>query len=210
MRRWITMIGSVVAMALPIATTSGPAWGRDYRSGFGVGISVPESYLVLSRDELERNADFFIEGDSQDSPEAVPLSLRRDLFESVRSGQLEILYRTDDVDPDFVDNVNIVQKRVDLPSDESELNRICQLLPVEFSRLFGRPIGMDGCEMRFVGARPALYLAFDGAMPGTKTLQYQIRKAPGQTLIMTATAAASNLTRMLGEFEKMVTSMRMP
>ena len=52
--------------------------------------------------------------------------------------------------------------------------------------------------------------SFDGAMPGTKTLQYQIRKAPGQTLIMTATAAASNLTRMLGEFEKMVTSMRMP
>ena len=54
----------------------------------------------------------------------------------------------------------------------------------------------------------ALYLAFDGALLGTKTLQYQIQRGDGMMLILTATSTENNMPRMLGEFEVMVSSIR--
>ena len=74
--------------------------------------------------------------------------------------------------------------------------------------MFGRPIGLDDCELRAVVGRPSLYLAFDGALAGTKTVQYQVQRSAGETLILTATAKTSNVPRMLGEFEAMVASIR--
>ena len=68
---------------------------------------------------------------------------------------------------------------------------------------------MDACEMRKRVNRSALYLQFDGAVPGTTTLQYHIRSDPNATLVLTATAATANLPRMLSEFEEMIASIRM-
>ena len=67
---------------------------------------------------------------------------------------------------------------------------------------------MANCELRDMVGRRALYLQFDGAIAGTKTLQYQIERNAQVTLVLTATAATPNLPRMLGEFEAMVASMR--
>ena len=205
MRIRLVTIGLVALAWLATA----PALAGDYASGFGIGITVPDAYLVLTRDEVRDNADLFADDGEEGDLAAIPAAMRREVFERVRAGQLEIFYRTEGVSVSFVDNVNIMQQDADLPADAGQLAEICALLPVEFSRLFGRPIGMDGCEMRTVARRPALYLAFDGALPGTKTLQYQIAKAPGQTLVVTATAADENLSRMMGEFEGMVTSIRL-
>ncbi len=188
---------------------SAPVLAGDYASGFGIGISVPDSYLVLTRDEVRNNAALFTANEEDGGLAAIPAPMRREVFDRVRSGQLEIFYRTEGVTETFVDNVNIMQQDAELPASDQQLNEICRLLPGEFSRMFGRPVGLDGCEMRVVARRPALYLAFDGALPGTKTLQYQIRTGPGATLIVTATAATENLSRMMGEFEGMVTSIRM-
>ena len=96
----------------------------------------------------------------------------------------------------------------ELPANDGQLREICQLLPGEFSRMFGRPIALDDCELRAVAGRRSLYLAFDGALVGTKTLQYQVQRANGQTLILTATSKVANVPRMLSEFEAMVASIR--
>ena len=109
----------------------------------------------------------------------------------------------------FVDNVNVLMQPADLPSTLEELERICQILPTEFSRVFGRPIAMDVCEMRERVSRRALYLQFDGAILGTTTLQYQLQRDDRSTLILTATAATENLPRMMGEFEEMLASIRL-
>ena len=82
------------------------------------------------------------------------------------------------------------------------------VLPGEFSRLFGRIVSLDGCELRTIAGRNALYLEFDGALPGTKTIQYQLQRNPRETLILTATARSIDLPRMLSEFEAMVSSIR--
>jgi hypothetical protein len=186
------------------------ASAADYQSGFGFGISVPEVWLVLTRSEAAKNASSFLEDDGVGGFGAVPQSTRRAVFERIESGQLEIFYRRDGLSGSFVDNVNVMLQPADLPSSAVELEGFCRALPTEFSRVFGRPIGMDSCEMRVLVNRPALYLQFDGAIPGTTTLQYQVQHRLGETLVLTATAARSNLPRMMSEFEEMVASIRIP
>jgi len=192
---------AAIGLSLSISAASGHA--GDYRSSFGFAISVPDVWLVLTRDEVMRRSELFA-GDLA----ALPDSMLRTVFERVRAGELEIFYRREGGFDDFVDNVNIMHQSSPLPGDVNELHHLCRLLPVEFSRLFGRPISMDACEIRERSSRPALYLQFDGAVPGTTTLQYQLARATGSTLVITATASRPNLPRLLGEFEEMVSSIR--
>ena len=184
------------------------AQAGDYTSGFGFGITVPDVYLVLTAEEVAKNAELFLSEDADDDFGGIPTALRREVFQRVQAGDIEIFYRTEDVDFDFVDNVNIMVQRAMIPTDPSQLVEVCRVLPGEFSRMFGRPVTVDDCEFREVAGRRSLYLAFDGALAGTKTLQYQVQRRNGQTLILTATAKVSNMPRMLGEFEAMIASIR--
>ena len=69
-------------------------------------------------------------------------------------------------------------------------------------------IDWDGGPVR-QSERRALYLQFDGAIPGTTTLQYQVQRNVGESVVLTATAATPNLPRIMGEFEEMVASIRL-
>ena len=152
--------------------------------------------------------ELFLEESKGDVYGRIPSAMRGEVFARVQRGEIEIFYRTEGVDFDFVENVNVMVQRARIPTNQAQLDEICNVLPEEFSRMFGRPIGLDDCELRAVAGRPSLYLAFDGALAGTKTLQYQVQRSPSETLILTATSNAANVTRMLGEFESMVTSIR--
>ena len=173
-----------------------------------VGITGPDAYLVLTAEEVARNADLFLSGDTEASYGGIPSGLRHEVFQRVQSGEIEIFYRTEGVDFDFVDNVNVMVQRALIPNSESQLDEVCRVLPGEFSRMFGRPISLDDCELRAVAGRRSLYLAFDGALVGTKTLQYQVQRGNGQTLILTATSKVAHVPRMLSEFEAIVASIR--
>ncbi len=193
---------------LPLIAFASTAAAGDYRSGFGFGITVPDVYLVLTAEEVARKADLFLSEDTGASYGGIPSGLRHEVFQRVQSGEIEIFYRTEGVDFDFVDNVNVMVQRALIPNSESQLDEVCRVLPGEFSRMFGRPISLDDCELRAVAGRRSLYLAFDGALVGTKTLQYQVQRGNGQTLILTATSKVAHVPRMLSEFEAMVASIR--
>ncbi len=203
----VQMLRIVVLTSLLLLHASAVRAG-EYESGFGFGISVPDVWLVLTRSEVARNASAFMDEDG-DRFGSVPPEMRRVVFNRVEAGELEIFYRREGSAESFVDNVNIMTQPADLPGSAHQVEGVCRILPAEFSRVFGRPIGMDSCEMRELMGRPALYLQFDGAIPGTTTLQYQLQRRVGETLVLTATAARSNLARLQGEFEEMVASIRM-
>jgi hypothetical protein len=196
-------------MALASAAGAG-----EYRSGFGFAITVPDVWLVLTRDEVARHADLFLEDEDEDEGDgelrAIPLAMRRAVFERIEAGELEIFYRREQTPGPFIDNVNVMDQPASLPRTEAELAQLCELLPVEFSRVFGRPIAMDVCELRERIGRPALYLQFDGAVEGTTTLQYQLLRRSGSSLVFTATATRDHLPRLMSEFEEMVGSVRLP
>ncbi|MEE8166082.1 MAG: hypothetical protein V3T64_10975 [Myxococcota bacterium] len=181
----------------------------EYRSGFGFGISVPDVWLVLTQSEVAEHADIFLDVDDNSALAAIPVEMRRVVFERIQRGELEIFYRREAFAGAFVDNINIMRQGSPLPINRAQLDAVCRLLPAEFSRVFGRPISMDRCEMRELVGKPALYLQFDGALRGTKTMQYQLEQSSDRTLVITATATLPKLTRMLSEFEAMVASIRL-
>jgi hypothetical protein len=206
MQKWLA-----IAALLMLSTLSqaGTATAEDYESGFGFGISVPNVWLVLTRSEVANSAEIFLGDGGAFGLGSVPLDMRRAVYDRVQAGELEIFYRREDTLGSFIDNVNLLMQSADLPSTPAQLEKICQILPTEFSRVFGRPIAMDVCEMRERISRRSLYLEFDGAVPGTTTLQYQIQRSQKATLILTATAATENLPRMMDEFEEMIASIRL-
>jgi hypothetical protein len=206
MQKWLA-----IAALLMLSTLSqaGTATAEDYESGFGFGISVPNVWLVLTRSEVANSAEIFLGDGGAFGLGSVPLDMRRAVYDRVQAGELEIFYRREDTPGSFIDNVNVLMQSADLPSTPAQLEKICQILPTEFSRVFGRPIAMDVCEMRERISRRSLYLEFDGAVPGTTTLQYQIQRSQKTTLILTATAATENLPRMMDEFEEMIASIRL-
>jgi hypothetical protein len=206
MQKWLA-----IAALLMLSTLSkaGTATAEDYESGFGFGISVPNVWLVLTRSEVSNSADVFLGDGGVFGLGSVPLEMRRAVYDRVQAGELEIFYRREDTPGSFIDNVNVLMQSADLPSTPDQLENICQILPTEFSRVFGRPIAMDVCEMRERIGRRSLYLEFDGAVPGTTTLQYQIQHSQRATLILTATAVTENLPRMMDEFEEMIASIRL-
>jgi hypothetical protein len=206
MQKWLA-----IAALLMLSTLSqaGTATAEDYESGFGFGISVPNVWLVLTRSEVANSAETFLGDGGAFGLGSVPLDMRRAVYDRVQAGELEIFYRREDTPGSFIDNINVLMQSADLPSTPAQLEKICQILPTEFSRVFGRPIAMDVCEMRERISRRSLYLEFDGAVPGTTTLQYQIQRSQKTTLILTATAATENLPRMMDEFEEMIASIRL-
>jgi hypothetical protein len=195
--------------------TAMPTWAGEYESGFGFGISVPEVWLVLTRSEIVESAGHFLIEPGEESGVAnsgglgsVPLAMRQAVYERVRSGEMEMFYRRAEEPRPFVDNVNVMTQPADLPNTAEELVGICRALPTEFSRIFGRPIAVDVCEIRERIGRRALYLQFDGAIPGTTTMHYQLQHGLGETLLFTATTVISNLPVVMGEFEGMISSIR--
>jgi hypothetical protein len=205
---WMLVVWMIVAAM--------PARAGEYESGFGFGISVPDVWLVLTRNEIIESADHFLSEPGEESDVAnsnglgsVPLAMRQAVYERVRAGEMEMFYRRAEEASSFVDNVNVMTQSANLPNTPAELVGICRALPTEFSRIFGRPIAVDICEMRERIGRRALYLQFDGAIPGTTTMHYQLQHGLGETLIFTATTAIPNLPLVLGEFEGTISSIRM-
>lgn len=180
----------------------------EFQSGFGFGISVPDIWLVLTRGEVERNAELFVDGGGVAALERIPVAMRRTVFDRIRAGELEIFYRRESDSELFVDNVNFLLQPAELPVTHEQLVGVCRVLPGEFSRIFGRPISLEACELRERVRGPALYLQFEGAVPGTTTMQYQLPRGGDATLIITATTARTSLPRMLSELEGMVESIR--
>jgi hypothetical protein len=192
---------------------AGGALAEDYRSGFGFEISVPDVWLVLTHGEVVQDSngdvELFLGADGTSAFDLIPVEMREAVLDRVQEGDLEIFYRRTEKSSPFVESVNIMRQASPLPGSLEEITLVCEILPGEFSRVFGRPIAMEACEMREMMGQRALYLQFEGAVEGTKTMQYQLEQSDGITLVLTAIATETNLTRMLSEFESMVASIRL-
>jgi len=206
MKTWLVIAGMWLAS---FAIAAAPSFAAEYQSGFGFRISVPEDWLVLTRDEVAANADAFLGQAGSADLDFIPPEMRRVVYERIVAGELEVFYRRDIAEGSFVDNVNVLLQEARLPTTPEHLAQVCEILPGEFSRVFGRPIAMDECALRDRIGRRVLYLQFDGALEGTTTLQYQLQKGSSATVILTATVVTENLPRMLDEFELMIASIRM-
>ena len=98
---------AVVAGLVALVMAGSPAYAGDYTSSFGFGISVPDEYLVLTRDEVQKNADVFIEDGGDRRLREIPSAMRREVDEQIEDlgSELDSLAPTAKEHPSFVEFV---------------------------------------------------------------------------------------------------------
>lgn len=203
MRRISTLLSIVILLA------SSGAGADEYQSSFGFSTSVPEGWVILSREELRENPDLFDHIASDPELAALDGTLKADVMERIQTGQIELLFRPLGLAPDpvFADNVNVLKQVAKLPNAE-QLDATCLELPGAFGQYFGRPIEIHTCKLTNAAGRPALQLEFDGAAEGTTSVQYQIQRTENITLIVTATAANQRLGAMKKDFQAIIDGLK--
>lgn len=155
-----------------------------HQSAFGFSVDVPSGWLVLSQQQIAENTGAFNPSD----PRFIGMDsgVMSQLMDKIKNGQIEVYFHKGVGAPGFVNNVNVLRQNAKIP-DGSELKDTCDQLPGAFSQYFGHPTTIYQCALASVGGKHALLLEFDGALGGTRSIQYQIQSAEGETVVMTGT-----------------------
>lgn len=194
----------VLASLLCLAMS--PAMAAEHTSVFGIKLDVPADWLVISAKEAKDNADL-IEGNLKAAGgDAARFS--SEVMKAVRAGNLEMFIQQTTSDETFNDNVNLSKRFGRLPAAGEELQQLCAAAPAELGRVFGHPVAMVRCETAKVGDLPAILLEFDGALVGTRSIQYQFQLTPATVVAATLTSKVATLPQTKPLFEQMMASVR--
>ena len=172
-------------------------------SAFGFTLDIPEDWIPLTAEEIKKNPDLF----DVDKIEGLSPELFNQVKPMILSGKTEIFFMPDSSD-NFADNVNVIKQIGRVPSNPKQIAPLCKALPGQLSSMFQRDTKVYKCEIRQVDDTASLYLEFDGAIPGTRSMQYQIPKSDNVFFIVTATVKTSTAARMSGPFHAVMGTFR--
>jgi len=185
---------TVVLVAVTLLVAMG-ASAKDYQSSFGFAFSAPESWLVMTKQELATN----------------PVLAKADagIKAKVESGAAEFLYETVTSDATFTDYVDVkLGVRGVVPKTPEDLKTACSKYAQALAKATGRTLEISKCEDRDVGAAKTFYVEYEGRVAGTVAMQYQLVRPDGRLLYVTATCKPSSLDKLRPEFQAIVKSIR--
>jgi hypothetical protein len=196
----------VVASVLVLLGWAVVVRATDYRSSFGFTLSIPEDWLVLTKQAIKDNAAFT---DAQDAKVGrINPELLKDLKAKVESGSIEMFFDRTTSDVTFADNINVMVRRGHIPGAPDKLQRVCEAYPAKLAKYAGRDLAVVRCETRGLGTTEAMYVEYEGVVAGTVTMQYQIPRPNNELLLVTATCKQASVEKIRTEFEAIVRSIR--
>ncbi|MGE5235598.1 MAG: hypothetical protein ACM3O7_04510 [Acidobacteriota bacterium] len=198
-------MGRLLATLYLASALALPAGASTYTSAFGFTLTVPDSWLALTRDQLASHPDLLNPSNSK-LPSVDPKALA-DLRTKIEAGTVEIFLRPAQ-DQTFTDNISILRQKSPAPQSDAELTAMCSALPTRLAKRAGRPIAVSSCMFANSGAGKSLYIEYDGFVPGTTVMQYQLPRPSGATVVITATVKSSELGTLRPEFKSVVGSIR--
>ena len=198
----------VLFVVLLVVTFAPQSYAEVYQSAFGFTFDMPSHWRVVTQEEIQDNATWFEEFSRGSDFESVAPQRMQQTVDQITSGEVEIYLNEDTADDTFTDNVNVTQRSNRISDDPRYLKKLCPVMPSELSRAYGKLVGLYQCDARGLNGRTALYLEFDGAVQGTRSMQYQIKKSPTVTIVITATAKDTTLGQTRSDFDKMMQSVR--
>lgn len=178
------------------------AGAKEYNSSFGFSVDVPEHWLVLTPNEIKTNPDLF-DFETNDFGK-IDKNILKQMKTKILSGSVEVYFNLDTSGVEFSDNVNVMKMVGRLPSKGSAVQIQCSNLGAQLSNYFGRHINLYQCGLTSVENLLALYSEFDGAVEGTRSMQYQVQRSPSVLLIITATCKLKSLDTIRNEFEGII------
>ncbi len=193
------------ALCMTLAAAA-PALAKDYQSSFGFAASIPDNWLVMTKQEIKSNPAL------ADASTAKLGSINPDLVQKlkakVESGAVEMLFDRATSDETFADNVNVMVRKGQIPTSPDALAQSCKAFSAGLAKYAGRTLAVSHCEAREVGTAKSIYLEYEGVVAGTVTMQYQIQRPNGELLQVTATCKQSSLDKVRPDFEGIVKSIR--
>jgi hypothetical protein len=197
----------VVASVLVLLGWAVAARATDYQSSFGFTLSIPDDWLVLTKQAIKENAAFT---DARNAKVGkIDLERLKDLRAKVESGSIEMFFDRTTSDVTFADNINVMVRRGQIPDAPDKVQQVCDAYPARLAKYAGRNLAVVRCETRGLGAIETMYVEFEGVVAGTVTMQYQIPRPNNELLLVTATCKQASLEKIRSEFEAMVRSIRL-
>ena len=197
----------VVASAVVLLMWALTATAKEYQSSFGFIASIPDDWLVLTKQAIRDNPAL---ADSPDPGGAsIESSALKDLIARVEHGSIEFFYDRTTSDATFSDNINVrLGGPGKIPSAPEDVKAECTAYAQALARAVGRTLAVATCETRTVGAGRAFYVEYEGRVAGTVTMQYQLLRPDSKMLFVTATCKRATLDKFRSDFEAIVKSIK--
>ena len=186
--------GIVVTLVIAIGITT--AHAGIYESQFGFTVDLPSHWNIVNRASLK--SDPALAGELKN----IDRGLLDNNNTAIQDGKAEIYY------DNLHDSIFVQTDRGGMKPYKALEQEICNtdLLQKAFSKSFGRSVRVYACKVVRVSSYDAVYMDFDGAKPGTRSLQYQIWKPSNDTVMLTLTTRNKNLKKLRDEFTAVIYS----
>ena len=181
-------------------------FAKEYQSSYGFSIDVPEYWLVLTPNELKNNPDLF-DFENADFG-GLDKTLLKQVINKIKTGNIEVYFNQNTSDIEFSDNINIIKQIGRIPVSRNETSKFCNDFEGQLSQYFGRKINLYQCKTVTINNNHFFISEFDGAMQGTKSIQYQFNKSPNVLIIITLTSKNKTIDLMRNEFDDMINSIK--
>lgn len=179
-----------------------------YESPFGFSIDLPSHWNVVNMKNLKNNPEKYYSAHndkSKNSGEGLAEKNKKEILD----GKVEIYENLSTNYDNFTDTIYVQMDRGDVKPIKAMEKAICDvnMLQAAFSRSFGRDVKVYVCKVLRVSSYDAIYMDFDGAARGTRSLQYQIWKPSNDIIIMTLTTKNKTLKKLRDDFTAIVFSL---
>ncbi len=173
-----------------------------YDSQFGFSIDLPSHWEIINRKSLKNNPEKFV--DTRRG------SLSDKYKNEILEGKAEVYERLAGDHGNFTDAIFVQVDHGGLKPIKALESAICNvaMLQESYSKSFGRSVKIHACKVVRVSNYDAVYTDFDGAAPGTRSLQYQIWKPSNDIIVMTLTARNETIGKLRDEFTGIVYSFK--
>jgi hypothetical protein len=187
----------IVLSAMWLAT----AYAGTYESQFGFSIDLPSHWNIVNMKNLKDNPERYFSahnGRSKNIDESFSEKNKKEIL----GGKVEIYENLSTNYDNFTDNIYVQMDHGDVKPLKAVEKAICnvKMLKAAFSKSFGRNVNVYACKVVKVSSYDAIYMDFDGAYPGTRSLQFQIWKPSNDIIIMTLTTKNKTLKKLRDEF----------
>ncbi len=136
-------------------------------------------------------------------------SLSEKYKKEILKGKVEIYENLSTNYDNFTDNIYVQMDHGEMKPLKAMEPAICNvsMLKAAFSRSFGRDVTIYACRVVKVSSYDAIYMDFDGAYRGTRSIQYQIWKPSNDIIIMTLTTKNKTLNKLRDDFTAIIYSL---
>ena len=178
-----------------------------YESELGFRIDLPSHWEIINKKTLKNKPEESSHA-QDDKLKHIEESLLDKNKKELLAGKAEIYENVSAQYDNFNDNIYVQRGHGEVKPLKALEKQICnvQLLQAAFSRSFGRAVNVYSCKVVKVSSYDAIFLDFDGAPPGTRSLRYQIWKPSNDIIILTLTTKNKKLAILREEFTAIIYS----